>query len=99
MQPGAVCAVYILTNAHQTVLYVGVTSDLPQRIREHRNGIHEQAFTRRYNCTKLVCFETTKDIRAAIAREKQIKKWLRKKKEWLIGAANPEWRDLAADWV
>jgi putative endonuclease len=46
-----------------------------------------------------VCFETTKDIRAAIAREKQIKKWLRKKKEWLIGAANPEWRDLAADWV
>jgi putative endonuclease len=98
MRRDAVCAVYIPTNAHHTVLYVGVTSDLPQRIREHRSGIHERTFTRRYNCTKLVCFETTKDIRAAIARETQIKKWSREKKERLIEATNPEWQDLAAEW-
>ena len=64
------CAVYLLTNRHRTVLYVGVTSNLRQRVAEHIAGVHLSSFTRRYNVDRLVYFETTPDIRAAIAREK-----------------------------
>ncbi len=91
------CAVYLLTNRHRTVLYVGVTSNLRQRVAEHIAGVHPLSFTRRYNVDRLVYFETTPDIRAAIAREKQIKGWSRCKKEALIVAFNSNWRDLAED--
>ena len=84
--------VYILTNYSKT-LYVGVTNNLERRLTEHRNKTGT-AFTHRYNINRLVYFEATSDIRAAIAREKQIKKWRREKKIALIEAMNPEWRDL-----
>jgi len=91
------CAVYFLTNRHRTVVYVGVTSDLRRRVLQHIAGVSPSSFSRRYNADRLVYFEATRDIRAAIAREKQIKKWSRRKKEVLIEAVNPEWRDLAAE--
>ncbi len=95
----SLCAVYILTNQNHTVLYTGVTSDLSTRIHEHRQGHFPSSFSRRYNLDVLVYFETTADVRSAIAREKQIKGWLRRKKIALIEKANPEWRDLASNWV
>jgi putative endonuclease len=88
------CAVYLLTNRYRTVLYVGVTSDLGRRVAEHIAGVHPSSFTRRYNVDRLVYFELTVDIRTAIAREKQIKGWVRRKKVALIEDANPGWRDL-----
>ena len=91
------CAVYILTNSRRTVLYVGVTSNLLKRVAEHIAGVHPSSFTRRYNVDRLVYFELTADIRAAIAREKQLKGWVRRKKVALIEAVNPSWRDLGED--
>ena len=88
--------VYILTNKSKT-LYTGVTNDLERRIYEHKNKL-VPGFTVQYNITRLVFFETTPDVRAAIARETQIKGWTRRKKLALIAAANPHWRDLSVDW-
>jgi putative endonuclease len=88
--------VYIMTNNSRT-LYTGVTNDLNRRVYEHRHKLVE-GFTKRYNITRLVCFEATSDVRAAISREKQIKGWLRSKKIALIESMNPEWRDLSEDW-
>lgn len=85
--------VYIMTNAHNTVLYTGVTNDLIRRVAEHRSGKGSK-FTGKYNVTKLVYFESGNDVKAAIAREKQIKGGSRKKKEELINSMNPEWKDL-----
>ena len=88
--------VYTMTNRSGT-LYTGVTSNLEQRVYEHRLGIGSK-FTSRYKIDRLVHFESFSDIRDAIAREKQIKGWLRAKKTALIESANPDWRDLSADW-
>ena len=88
--------VYIMTNSSRT-LYTGVTDDLVRRAYEHRNKLIE-GFTQKYNITRLVYYEITGDVRAAIQREKQIKGWLRKKKIALIEAANPEWKDLSERW-
>jgi len=88
--------VYIMTNSSRT-LYTGVTDDLVRRAYEHRNKLIE-GFTQKYNITRLVYYEITGDVRAAIQREKQIKGWLRKKKIALIEAANPEWEDLSERW-
>jgi putative endonuclease len=85
--------VYIMTNAHNTVLYTGVTNDLARRVYEHKNGIGS-AFTKRYNVHKLVYYEIGNDVNAAIAREKQIKGGSRQKKIDLINRLNPEWKDL-----
>jgi len=85
--------VYILTNWQNTVLYTGVTSDLKRRVYEHRGKLLG-GFTARYNIRKLVYYEVTDDIRAAIVREKQIKAGSRQKKMDLINAVNPDWRDL-----
>jgi putative endonuclease len=79
--------VYIVANRSR-VLYVGVTSDLYQRVQQHRKGIYER-FTSRYACNRLVWFERFTGPNEAIAREKQIKRWRRE---------NPTWEDLAADW-
>ena len=87
-------AVYILTNERNTVLYVGVTSDLPGRIFQHKNKIFK-GFTSKYNCSKLVYYEVGHDALGAIEREKQIKGGSRQKKIDLINAENPHWLDLS----
>ena len=92
------CAVYLMTNKHHTVLYTGVTSNIGERVMQHKTGIHPSSFTKRYNVDRLVYYELTNEIQAAIAREKQIKGWKRSKKVALIESLNPEWKDLAADW-
>ena len=86
--------VYILTNWNNCVLYIGVTNNLERRLYEHRMGLNE-GFTKKYNTHKLVYFETTNDVSAAITREKQLKKWSRAKKAQLVTAKNPTWKDLA----
>jgi len=91
-----ICCVYILTNKSHTVLYTGVTSNLGKRVHEHKTKI-VPGFTSRYNVDKLVYYETTDDIQAAIAREKQIKAGSRQKKIALIESMNPEWKDLTED--
>lgn len=91
MQERQYC-VYILTNAHNTVLYTGVTNDLQRRVLEHREG--KGRFTKKYNVTKLVYFEVGEDVSAAISREKQIKAGSRQKKIDLVNSINPEWKDL-----
>ena len=89
--------VYILTNWDDSVLYIGVTSNLAKRLYEHRNHLAD-GFTNKYNVHKLVYFEQTSDVNSAIAREKQLKGWTRIKKNNLIAMTNPEWKDLSADW-
>ncbi|MBW2581450.1 MAG: GIY-YIG nuclease family protein [Deltaproteobacteria bacterium] len=89
--------VYILTNRKQGVLYAGVTNNLERRMYEHKNKLIP-GFASKYNLKKLVYFEETIDVNAAITREKQIKGWLRKKKIALIESMNPEWKDLTEDW-
>ena len=86
--------VYILTNVHNAVLYIGVTSDLFTRIPQHKSKFYENSFTAKYNCNKLVYYETYAMIEDAIAREKQLKKWKREWKDKLIDGMNPEWKDL-----
>jgi putative endonuclease len=86
-------AVYILTNAHHTVFYTGVTNDLTRRVYEHKHKLID-GFTKQYNVDKLVYFEVTDDINAAIHREKIIKKWKRSFKFDAIERMNPEWKDL-----
>ena len=78
-------------------LYTGVTNNLIRRIYEHKNKLIP-GFTAKYNITTLVYFEETNDIKAAIAREKQIKGWLRIKKINLIESMNPDWKDLSDGW-
>jgi len=88
--------VYIMTNRSGT-LYTGVTNNLQRRVNEHRSG-SVPGFTSIYRITHLVFYETTNNVKEAIAREKQIKGWVRKRKIELIESVNPEWEDLAADW-
>lgn len=85
--------VYIMTNAHHTVLYTGVTNDLLRRTLEHKEG-KGGVFTRKYNVHKLVYYEEGDNINIAIMREKQIKGGSRQKKIDLINSMNPEWKDL-----
>ena len=86
--------VYILASKSRR-LYVGVTSNLELRLAQHRSGM--STHTSRYRITRLVHFETTENINAAIAREKQIKAWRREKRVQLIETTNPTWDDLAED--
>ena len=95
MQRGG--SVYLLTNRHDTTLYTGVTSELQVRIWKHRTKEDPQSFTARYNLYKLVYYENFHSIEEAIEREKQIKKWSRKRKEVLINQLNPEWKDLSTE--
>ncbi len=90
-------SIYILTNVYHTVFYVGVTSDLPSRLIEHREKIYPKSFSARYNLVKLVYFENFYSIVEAIAREKFIKGKVRKFKAGLIESINPEWKDLGDD--
>jgi len=85
--------VYILMNKRNTVLYIGITSNLIKRVWEHKNKL-VKGFTEKYNVDKLVYYEIFNDPENAIAREKKIKGWLRKKKLALIKKKNPEFKDL-----
>ena len=88
--------VYLLASRSRT-LYVGVTNDLVRRVEEHKAG-PPGSFTTRYRVNRLVHFEATDDVRAAIAREKQIKRWRRAKKLDLVARSNPDWADLSERW-
>jgi putative endonuclease len=89
--------VYVMSNANRT-LYVGMTSDVTRRVVQHKSGVYDNAFTKRYNFDKLVYFEEALTQTAAAKREKQIKGWIRAKKIALIESVNPDWRDLNVDW-
>jgi len=86
--------VYFLTNWNHNVMYVGVTNDLQRRIYEHKNKL-VKGFAEKYNVNKLVYFEQTDDVIAAISREKQLKKFRREKKNALVISVNPLWKDLS----
>ena len=88
--------VYIMTNKSRT-LYTGITNNIRKRVYEHKNKLIP-GFTKKYNISRLIYFETFGDVYSAIAREKTIKGWLRKKKIGLIRKTNPDWKDLAEDW-
>ena len=89
--------VYMLTNWDDSVLYIGVTGNLPRRLYEHRNHMVD-GFTKQYNVHKLVYFEHTTDVYSAISREKQLKRWSRSMKNALIATMNPHWKDLSEEW-
>jgi putative endonuclease len=86
--------VYIMTNQHDAVLYIGMTNSLGRRISQHRSG-EIAGFTANYRCHKLIYWEHYNDVRDAIERETQLKKWSRAKKITLINAMNPRWLDLS----
>ena len=86
--------VYMMTNKYGNALYTGVTSDLIKRVWEHQNHLIKNSFTAKYHVTKLVYFEETTDVKAAIEREKQMKGWPRNRKIGLIFERNPNWTDL-----
>ena len=88
---------YIMASNSGT-LYIGVTNDLTRRISEHKQDLID-GFTKKYGCHKLVYYENYSDIKQAIAREKQLKKWNRNKKQELINKLNPHWQDLSTEWV
>jgi len=89
---------YIISNANQT-LYAGITSNLVSRIREHKSGAYENAFTTRYNFDRLVYLEWFPDQLSAAKREREVKGWRRSRKIDLIAAKNPQWKDLSLDWL
>lgn len=89
--------IYILTNDFGNVMYVGMTNNLERRIAEHQQGLME-GFSKKYNLKRLVYYEHTNDVNVAIAREKEVKKWRREKKNSLVETLNPKWKDLSEDW-
>jgi len=86
--------VYFMANTHNNILYIGVTSNLEERVWKHKNGFNKDSFTQRYNCHKLVYYEMFGDIKLAIAREKQLKNWKRDWKNDLVAKENPDWKEL-----
>ena len=86
--------VYILSNRLNTVIYTGVTRDLVRRVYEHKHHLDPDSFTAKYDVTKLVYYESTSDVKAAIEREKQIEGWNRKRKNKLVESRNPSWAEL-----
>jgi putative endonuclease len=89
--------VYILQSSSRRALYIGMTNNLHKRVFQHKNHRFE-GFTDQYNAVRLVYWESCDDVHKAIGREKQLKKWRREKKLWLIARFNPGWKDLAAEW-
>ena len=88
---------YILASKRNGTLYIGVTNNLERRMYEHKNKLIG-GFTKKYSVDKLVHYEMINDVRSAIQREKQLKKWNRKWKLELIEKENPEWKDLSEEW-
>lgn len=89
-------AVYLLTNKPNGTLYIGVTSDLPKRVWQHKNKV-VKGFSEKYNLTKLVYFELHDDMAQAVLREKQLKAGSRSTKIGLVESLNPDWKDLYQD--
>jgi len=87
-----------MANKPNGVIYIGVTDDIEERIKEHKNKIYPKSFTARYNCDKLVYFEEFENGEEAAVREKQFKKWKRDWKIKLIEEMNPSWSDLSMNW-
>ena len=87
-----------MSNKNNTVIYIGITSNLLKRVYQHKTKAYK-GFTYKYNCDMLIYFEEFNDINQAISREKQLKAGNRKKKEDLINAVNPEWKDLSDGWL
>jgi putative endonuclease len=87
--------VYMMTNCSKTI-YTGITNDLARRVYEHKNKL-VKGFTKNYNINILVYYESTSDVFSAIAREKEIKGWVRSRKVSLIESVNPDWKDLSKD--
>lgn len=90
--------IYIMTNKPNGVLYIGVTDNLEERVKEHKLKIYSKSFTARYNCDKLVYLEEFEGGAEAIKREKQFKKWKRDWKIKLIEEMNPNWIDILENW-
>ena len=90
--------VYIMSNKLQGVIYVGVTDNLLERVKEHKLKIYPNLFTAKYNCDKLIYFEEWEDGFEATIREKQLKKWKRDWKVKLIEDMNPTWMDISLNW-
>ena len=88
--------IYFLTNTNNKVLYIGVTNNLLRRVSEHKGKV-KKCFTSRYNCDRLVYYETFLSITQAISREKQLKNWRREWKNNLVNTMNAEWKDLSED--
>jgi len=88
--------VYMMSNKTRSTLYIGITDNLERRVRQHRAG-EIPGFAQQYRCVYLVYFEQFRNVRAAIAREKQLKGWRREKKNALIAKKNPRWDDLSFD--
>ena len=86
--------VYILTNKQRSVLYIGMTNNIERRFYEHQTK-SVPGFTEEYNLNCLILLEQTADVWSALEREKQLKRWSRAKKEWLISQTNPRWNNLA----
>jgi putative endonuclease len=89
--------VYILQSASRRALYIGTTSNLMQRVSQHKTHKFD-GFTDSYNAVRLVFWESFDDVIKAINRERQLKNWRRDKKLWLIARTNPKFKDLATDW-
>ena len=89
-------SVYIIASKSR-VIYIGMTNDLSRRTYEHKNDLTD-GFSKQYRCHRLVYYESFDDVNKAIDREKQLKRWSRAKKVWLIERRNPTWEDLAAEW-
>lgn len=92
--------VYIISNKSHT-LYIGITTDLAKRFRQHRDGTYENGFTARYRFDRLVYYEPHPTLAEAAERERQLKSWRRAKKVALIQSVNPDWEDLSRrlDWM
>jgi len=87
------CGVYILASPTNNVLYIGMSTQLPERIQQHKDKL-VPGFASKYNCVKLVYFESTSDRDTALFREKQLKGWTRARKAELVTSKNPKWEDL-----
>ncbi len=90
--------VYVMTNKQNKVLYIGLTNNIEERVKEHRLKVYPKSFTARYNCDKLVYIEEYEDSAEASKRERQFKKWNRAWKIELIEEINPSWIDLSENW-
>lgn len=90
--------VYIMANKPNGVIYIGVTDNLDERVKEHKLKVYVKSFTAKYNCNKLIYYEEFEDGEKASVREKQFKKWKRQWKVNLIEEMNPNWTDLSTNW-